>query len=145
MKESNKSIEFNYNAKKLFDIVLDIEKYPDYIPWCKKINILKKNKKSIKANMIVNYKLLPTQQFISIVTYDVKNLFIKTQYIEGPLKNLDTIWKFVKIEKNKTIVNFNIKFEFKNFFHQKISEVFYSLVENKMMESFEKRAKKILN
>ena len=145
MKESNKSIEFNYNAKELFDIVLDIEKYPDYIPWCKKINILKKNKNSIKANMIVNYKLLPTQQFISIVTYDVKNLLIKTQYIEGPLKNLDTIWKFVKIEKNKTIVNFNIKFEFKNFFHQKISEVFYSLVENKMMESFEKRAKKKLN
>ena len=145
MKESNKSIEFNYNAKELFDIVLDIEKYPDYIPWCKKINILKKNKNSIKANMIVNYKLLPTQQFISIVTYDVKNLLIKTQYIEGPLKNLDTIWKFVKIEKNKTIVNFNIKFEFKNFFHQKISELFYSLVENKMMESFEKRAKKILN
>ena len=145
MKESNKSIEFNYNAKELFDIVLDIEKYPDYIPWCKKINILKKNKNSIKANMIVNYKLLPTQQFISIVTYDVKNLLIKTQYIEGPLKNLDTIWKFVKIEKNKTIVNFNIKFEFKNFFHQKISEVFYSLVENKMMESFEKRAKRILN
>ena len=145
MKESNKSIEFNYNAKELFDIVLDIEKYPDYIPWCKKINILKKNKNSIKANMIVNYKLLPTQQFISIVTYDVKNLLIKTQYIEGPLKNLDTIWKFVKIEKNKTIVKFNIKFEFKNFFHQKISEVFYSLVENKMMESFEKRAKKILN
>ena len=145
MKESNKSIEFNYNAKELFDIVLDIEKYPDYIPWCKKINILKKNKNSIKANMIVNYKLLPTQQFISIVSYDVKNLLIKTQYIEGPLKNLDTIWKFVKIEKNKTIVNFNIKFEFKNFFHQKISEVFFSLVENKMMESFEKRAKKILN
>ena len=145
MNESNKSIEFNYNAKELFDIVLDIEKYPDYIPWCKKINILKKNKNSIKANMIVNYKLLPTQQFISIVTYDVKNLLIKTQYIEGPLKNLDTIWKFVKIEKNKTIVNFNIKFEFKNFFHQKISEVFFSLVENKMMESFEKRAKKILN
>ena len=145
MKESNKSIEFNYNAKELFDIVLDIEKYPDYIPWCKKINILKKNKNSIKANMIVNYKLLPTQQFISIVTYDVKNLLIKTQYIEGPLKNLDTIWKFVKIEKNKTIVNFNIKFEFKNFFHQKISEVFFSLIENKMMESFEKRAEKILN
>ena len=145
MKESNKSIEFNYNAKELFDIVLDIEKYPDYIPWCKKINILKRNKNSIKANMIVNYKLLPTQQFISFVTYDEKNLLIETQYIEGPLKNLDTIWQFVKIEKNKTIVNFNIKFEFKNFFHQKISEVFFSLVENKMMESFEKRAKTILN
>ena len=145
MKESNKSIEFNYNAKELFDIVLDIEKYPDYIPWCKKINILKRNKNSIKANMIVNYKLLPTQQFISFVTYDEKNLLIETQYIEGPLKNLDTIWQFVKIKKNKTIVNFNIKFEFKNFFHQKISEVFFSLVENKMMESFEKRAKKILN
>ena len=145
MKESNKSIELNYNAKELFDIVLDIEKYPDYIPWCKKINILKRNKNSIKANMIVNYKLLPTQQFISIVTYDEKNLLIKTQYIEGPLKNLDTIWQFAKIEKNKTIINFNIKYEFKNFFHQKISEVFFSLIENKMMESFEERAKKILN
>ena len=145
MKRSSKKIVINHKAKDLYSIVLDIEKYPDYIPWCKKINILKRNKNSIKANMIVNYKLLPTQQFISFVTYDEKNLLIETQYIEGPLKNLDTIWQFVKIKKNKTIVNFNIKFEFKNFFHQKISEVFFSLIENKMMESFEERAKKILN
>ena len=135
----------NHPAKKLFDIVVDIESYPEYIPWCTRMVVNERKNNEIYADMYVQYKFILAQKFGSHVKFNSNNLTIETQYIEGPLKNLDTIWQFVKIEKNKTIVKFNIKFEFKNFFHQKISEVFYSLVENKMMESFEKRAKKILN
>ena len=98
MKETNKEIIVNHKAAELYSIVLDVEKYPDYIPWCTKIEILVKGKKQMKANMIVDYKLFPSQKFKSNVFFDSKSLTIKTRYIEGPLKNLNTIWNFIELK-----------------------------------------------
>ena len=145
MKESKKEIELNHTAIDLFNIVLDIEKYPDYIPWCSEINILEKKRNKIKANMIVNYKLFSQQKFTSDVTFDLNKLLIKTQYIEGPLKDLKTIWLFQPLEEKKSKIIFNIRFEFKNFVHQKLAELFFPLIEKKMVNSFILRASEILD
>ena len=145
MKESNQEIQLNHKAIDLYKIVLDIEKYPDYIPWCSKIEILQRKKNEINVIMIVDYKFFPSQKFTSNVIFDLGKLFIKTKYIDGPLKDLHTIWEFKDIKKNKSKVLFSLEFEFKNFFHQKFAELFYPLVENKMIESFIKRADQILD
>ena len=50
---------------------------------------------------------------------------LKTTYIKGPLKDLKTNWLFKSIKKNKTLINFEVEFEFKRFFHQKIAETFF--------------------
>ena len=144
MQQSNKEIELNYKSIDLYKIVLDIEKYPDYIPWCSKIEILQRKKNQINANMIVNYKFFPSQKFTTNVYFDLDKLFIKTKYVDGPLKDLDTIWEFKDIKKNTSKILFTLEFEFKNFFHQKFAELFFPLVENKMIESFVKRADQIL-
>jgi len=145
MKESNQQIQLKHKAIDLYKIVLDIEKYPDYIPWCSEIEILEKYKNEIKANMIVNYKFFSSQKFTSKIIYDPVKLLIKTNYIDGPLRDLETIWHFKEINKNKSKVLFNVKFEFKNFFHQKLAELFFPLIENKMVHSFVERADDILN
>ena len=56
MKSSQQQIIINYAAKDLYNIVLDIEKYPEFIPWCDSINILSKSKNEIIADMIVKHK-----------------------------------------------------------------------------------------
>ena len=145
MKKSNQAIELKHKAIDLYKIVLDIEKYPDYIPWCSKIEILQRKKNELNAIMVVDYNFLPSQKFTSNVIFDLENLFIKTKYIDGPLKDLNTIWKFQDMKINKSKVLFSLEFEFKNFFHQKFAELFYPLIENKMLESFIKRADKILD
>ena len=145
MKQSTREIEIEHNATDLFNIVLDIEKYPEYIPWCSKIQIINKTKNEIKAEMIVNYKLFSSQIFTSNVFFNNKDLIIKTKYIDGPLKDLDTTWKFISLKKKKTKIIFMVEFEFKKYIHQKLAEFFFPLIENKMIDSFVKRAKKILN
>ena len=140
MRESNQEIESNHKAVDLFRIVLDIEKYPQYIPWCSDIEILSKKNNEIKANMIVDYKFFPCQKFTSNVIFDLEKMIIKTTYVEGPLKDLATIWEFKSLKKNKSKILFKVKFEFKNFFHQKIAELFFPLVESKMIKSFLERA-----
>ena len=145
MKQSNQAIELKHKAIDLYKIILDIEKYPDYIPWCSKIEILQRKKNELNAIMVVDYNFLPSQKFTSNVIFDLENLFIKTKYIDGPLKNLNTIWKFQDMKINKSKVLFSLEFEFKNFFHQKFAELFYPLVEYKLIESFIKRADQILD
>ena len=145
MKKSKREILLDYKSIDLYNIVLDIEKYTDYIPWCSNIEILKNKKNLIIANMIVDYKFFPSQKFTSNVVFDFKKLFIKTKYIDGPLKDLETSWLFVDIKKNKSKVYFSVEFEFRNFIHQRFAELFFPLVENKMINSFIKRADDILN
>ncbi len=140
MKNSKREEIISHSALKLFNIVLDIESYPEYIPWCTKIIINKKRNNEIFADMFVKYKFILVQKFGSHVKFNKNKLTIETSYIEGPLKDLKTDWKFEEINKNKSKIIFEVNFEFKNFIHQKLAETFYPLIENKMIDSFKKRA-----
>ena len=145
MKSSKQEIYINHNANELYNIVLDIESYPHFIPWCTDMKIHSKTNREIFADMIVWYKFFIPQRFGSHVLYDKEKLNINTTYIKGPLKDLRTTWLFTSIEKNQTIINFTVEFEFKRFLHQKFADAFFPLIEKKMIESFKKRADSLLN
>ena len=145
MKSSKQEIIINHRAKDLYKIVLDIEKYSEYIPWCKKIIIKTRSKNEMLADMIVSYRYFLPQTFTSHVMFDSNKLLINTNYIKGPLKDLNTEWIFKKLEIKKTKIIFIIKFEFQRLLHQKMAELFFGLIENKMIDSFKKRADEILD
>tara|TARA_Y100001949_G_scaffold99246_1_gene83677 strand:+ start:1490 stop:1927 length:438 start_codon:yes stop_codon:yes gene_type:complete len=145
MKSSKQEIIINHRAKDLYKIVLDIEKYSEYIPWCKKIIIKTRSKNEMLADMIVCYRYFLPQTFTSHVMFDSNKLLINTNYIKGPLKDLSTEWLFKKLEIKKTKIIFIIKFEFQRLLHQKMAELFFGLIENKMIDSFKKRADEILD
>ena len=145
MKNSQREEVVNHPAKLLFDIVIDIESYPEYIPWCTRMVVNERKKNEIYADMYVQYKFILAQKFGSHVKFDRSKLFIQTNYIEGPLKNLTTNWKFERIDANISKIFFNVNFEFKNFIHQKVAETFYPLIENKMINSFKQRADSFLD
>ena len=145
MKSSKQEIIINHRAKDLYKIVLDIEKYSEYIPWCKRIIIKTKSKNEMLADMIVCYRYFLPQTFTSHVMFDSNKLLINTSYIKGPLKDLSTEWIFKKLEIKKTKIIFIIKFEFQRLLHQKMAELFFGLIENKMIDSFKKRADEILD
>ena len=145
MKSSKQEIIINHRAKDLYKIVLDIEKYSEYIPWCKQIIIKTRSKNEMLADMIVSYRYFLPQTFTSHVMFDSNKLLINTNYIKGPLKDLSTEWLFKKLEIKKTKIIFIIKFEFQRLLHQKMAELFFGLIENKMIDSFKKRADEILD
>ena len=58
------------------------------------------------------------------VKFNSNKLTIETNYIEGPLKDLTTNWKFEEINSNRSKIIFNVNFEFENFIHQKVAETF---------------------
>ena len=131
--------------KDLIEMILDIEKYPDFVPWCMegKINEKKESEDfiEIKADLKVGKKFL-NEIYSSLVLYSKKEDTIIVTNIKGPLKYLKNEWKFRKIN-NSTMLEFSIDFELKNNFLNMIMKNSFSFGLNKIADAFEDRAKKI--
>ena len=126
-------------------MVLDIEKYPDFVPWCMDgiINERKESKDyiEIKADLRVGKKFI-NEVYSSLVLYSKKENTITVTNIEGPLKYLKNEWKFKEINR-KTQLEFSIDFELKNSFLNIIMKNSFNFGLNKIADAFEKRAKKL--
>ena len=133
------------NKKKLINMVLDIEKYPDFVPWCieGKINEKKETEDfiEIKADLRVGKRFI-NEVYSSLVLYSKKKDIILVTNINGPLKFLKNEWKFKEINK-KTLLEFSIDFELKNNFLNLIMKNSFNFGLNKIANAFEDRAQKI--
>ena len=126
----------------LINMVLDIEKYPEFVPGCLSGKIYsKKDLKDIielEADLTVGKKFL-NQTYRSHVTYYKYKDKIIVNNIGGPLKHLKNEWKIREIN-NKSEVDFSIDFEIKNIFYNMIMKKSFDQGLEKIAESFEKRA-----
>jgi coenzyme Q-binding protein COQ10 len=133
------------NKKKLINMVLDIEKYPDFVPWCieGKINEKKETEDfiEIKADLRVGKRFI-NEVYSSLVLYSKNKDIILVTNISGPLKFLKNEWKFKEIN-NKTLLEFSIDFELKNNFLNLIMKNSFNFGLNKIANAFEDRARKI--
>ena len=133
------------NKKNLISMVLDIEKYPDFVPWCIEGKVIKKKESKdfieIEADLKVG-KIFLNEVYSSLVLYSKKNDTITVSNIEGPLKYLKNEWKFKEINK-KTQLEFSIDFELKNSFLNMIMKNSFNFGLIKIVNAFEDRAKKI--
>lgn len=129
---------FNYPKEQLFKIVADVEKYPEFLPWCLASRITKREENIIYADLVIGYKMV-REKFTSKVTFDEPNL-IHVEYLKGPMKHLSNHWKFNDLENGKCEVDFFVDFEFKNQLLQSLMEKFFNEAVKRMIDAFEKRA-----
>tara|TARA_B100000700_G_C14706321_1_gene696914 strand:- start:321 stop:776 length:456 start_codon:yes stop_codon:yes gene_type:complete len=128
--------------KDLINMVLDIEKYPEFVPWCLEGKIHDKSESEdlieIKGDLKVGKKFL-NETYTSLVLYYKDKDKILVTNIDGPLKHLQNEWKFKEINNN-TQLDFNIDFELKNNLLNAIMRKSFNLGLNKIADAFEKRA-----
>ena len=133
------------DKKTLIDFVLDIEKYPDFIPYCidSKIHERKEEKNSIQiiADLTIGRKPF-TDTYKSNVKFDKKKDHIYVTNIDGPLNYLENNWKFIE-KNNFTEVHFDVDFEIKNKFLNFIMTKSFNYGLNKIADAFQKRAEKL--
>ena len=131
--------------KQLIAMVLDIEKYPEFVPWCIEGKILDKNESTdlitFNGDLKVGKSFL-NETFSSHVSYHKETDKIIVTNLGGPLKYLTNEWKFKEIN-NKTHLEFSIDFELKNSFLNIIMKNSFNFGLNKIADAFEDRAKKL--
>ena len=128
--------------KQLIEMVLDIEKYPEFVPWCIQGKIFNKSESkdlvTFNGDLKVGKSLL-NETFSSHVSYYKEKDKIIVTKLDGPLKHLRNEWKFKDIN-NSTQLEFFIDFELKNPILNAIMKKSFELGINKIASSFEKRA-----
>jgi coenzyme Q-binding protein COQ10 len=143
------SIKKNISCSKenLIKIVLDIEKYPEFVPWCLKGKIHsindRENKNEIIADLTIGKSFL-NETYKSLVIYDKSLDYILVTNIEGPLKYLENKWYFKSI-KNTTEVDFSINFELKSKILNLLIAKSFDIGIRKITDAFEQRAKKLFS
>ena len=126
-----------YSSEEIFDLVSDIESYPEFLPWCIGTRILKQEKNIIYADLIVGFKLV-REVYTSKVILQRPNA-IDVEYEKGPFKHLINNWKIKEIGSGCE-VKFFIDFEFKSRFLRGLMGVFFGEAVNRMVTAFENRA-----
>ena len=141
------SIKRNINCSKkdLIDLVLNIEEYPKFIPYCLNAHIYKDesvgNFQYIEADLTIGKGPLK-DTYKSDVKFDKKESIIYVKNIEGPLKYLENKWKFDQKE-NFTEVTFDLDFELKNKFLNIFMNKSFKYGLDKIADAFQSRAEKL--
>ena len=139
--------KFNYSKKDLIGLVLKIDDYKNFLPWCvdSKILSISKNKKNqeIIADLEIGFKSF-RDIYTSKVLYDDQNSKIEVTSINGNIKKLLNIWEFKEINKNSCNVIFFIDIELKNPIINIIFNKFFNYGFEKILNSFEQRAKETI-
>ena len=130
------------SKKNLIEMVLDIEKYPEFVPWCLDSKIHDKTDKGdtieIKADLSIG-KSFFKDTYKSFVIYNKSEDSIHVTNIDGPLKHLENEW-FFRQEGDSSEVEFNVDFELKNKILNVLMIKSFDLGLKKIADAFEKRA-----
>jgi len=133
--------------EQLIDLVLDIEKYPEFVPFCVDAKVYEKKDKGnlllIVADLTIG-KGPFKDTYKSDVKYNKKEDSIFVTNLDGPLKHLENMWQF-KQKNNITEVSFEVDFELKNEFLNIVMTKSFQFALDKIADAFQKRAEDLFN
>lgn len=131
----------------MFDLVADVDKYPQFVPLCQSLRVKSRTTKGegveiLVADMTVAYKLV-RETFTSRVTLDQSNLEILVEYLSGPFSKMDNRWTFEPAGERACDVEFFIDYEFKSRMLAMLMGAMFDAAFRRFATAFEKRADEI--
>jgi coenzyme Q-binding protein COQ10 len=146
MPELSTTRRVRHGADKMFDLVADVEHYPEFVPLCQSLKVRQRmqqgGKDVIVADMTVAYKLLH-ETFTSRVTLDRPNLQILVEYLEGPFRRLNNTWKFRAVDNQACDVEFFIAYEFRSRALGLLMGAMFDAAFRRFAAAFERRADQV--
>ena len=133
-----------HRADQMFDLVADVERYPEFVPLCHALTVRQRTPKPdgtevVIADMTVSFKLVK-ETFTSRVTLDRANLTILVEYLQGPFSNLENRWAFEPKGDDVCDVGFFLAYEFKSRMLAMLMGSMFDAAFARFSTAFEKRA-----
>jgi coenzyme Q-binding protein COQ10 len=129
-----------FTPEQLFALVADIERYPEFLPWCIAARIRERRPDLIVADLMIGFKMF-RERFTSRVKLDPPR-HIDVSYAEGPFRRLTNHWGFAPAAGGCRI-DFFVDFEFKSRLMQRVIEMLFGEAVRRMVAAFEKRAREL--
>jgi len=127
-----------HTPRQMYDLVADVERYPEFLPWCIGSRIRRRRGDTIIADLVVGFKMI-RERFTSEVKLDPENNRIDVRYLDGPFRYLNNHWVFHD-HPDGVLIDFYIDFEFRTRFLQRMMEPLFNEAVKRMVRAFETRA-----
>lgn len=127
-----------YQPRQLYDLVADVERYPEFLPWCVAARVREREAGVVVADMVIGFKMF-RERFTTRVTLDSAGKRIDVAYEQGPFKHLDNHWIFTP-HPDGCEIDFYVDFAFRSRLLQKAIEVLFHEAVRRMVAAFEARA-----
>lgn len=127
-----------YTTQQLYELVVDIEKYPEFLPWCLGARVISTTEYEIMADLTVGYSVF-RETFRSCV-HITPHSKVEIEYVSGPFHHLHNVWEFKETSNGGTNINFYIDFKLRNHFFQSAIQMAFDKAFSQMLSAFEKRA-----
>jgi len=137
-----------HSADAMFDLVADVERYPEFLPFCESLVVrardVKDEQTMLVADMTIGYKLV-RETITSRVTIDRGRMQISTDNVSGPFREMQNRWNFAPLDDGGCEIRFSIAYEFKNRALATLVGGLFDRVFRRFAEAFETRADMIFS
>ncbi|HZP18662.1 MAG TPA: type II toxin-antitoxin system RatA family toxin [Bauldia sp.] len=135
--------QVRHSATDMFDLVADIEAYPKFLPLCERLVVRSRKaegrREILIATMTIAYKLI-RESFTTRVTLDRDNLRIEAEYLDGPFRYLENVWRFEPRGRGDCVVHFSLDYEFRSWTLSTLMGAVFDRAFRRFAEAFEERA-----
>lgn len=138
MADVQKTLLIRHSAEQMYDLVTDVADYPNFLPWCGGVEIRHQDETSMDVRIEINFKGL--KQHFATHNVQERPTRIDMQFAEGPFKNFSGSWRFTPLREDACKIEFALRYEFANFFVEKIIGPVFNIIANTFVDSFVKRA-----
>jgi coenzyme Q-binding protein COQ10 len=133
-----------YTPQQLYTLVADIDKYPEFLPWCIGARIRERKENVLIADMVIGFKMF-REKFTSRVTLTPPGDSgtegrIEVAYIDGPMRHMQNRWVFIANPDGSTTIDFYVDFEFHSKILQKLIGALFHEAVRRMVAAFDARA-----
>jgi len=126
------------SVQAMFDVVMDIEAYPDFLPWVAGARILDASEGELTAELVADFAGMK-QNFTTVDRY-ITNESVEVRLVDGPFRFLESSWSFEQLSEKSCKVDFSIEFDFKSTMLGVVASPIFTTACKSMVHAFEKRA-----
>lgn len=136
-----------YTPEQLFDLVAQVERYPEFLPWCLAARVRSREHDLVVADLVIGFRMI-RERFTSNVKLSRPDR-IDVWYADGPFKHLNNHWQFVpappsaELPSGGTLIDFYVDFEFRSKLLQSLIGVLFNEATKRMVAAFEGRARQL--
>lgn len=141
MARVEKTVLVNHSAEQMYALVDAVEQYPEFLPWCGGVDLIKRDETTTTATLHIDFHGI--QQKFTTENRKTYPHLMEISLKDGPFKHLEGVWRFIDLADDACKIEFRLNYEFSNIFLEKLISPVFSHIANTFVDGFVARAEQV--
>lgn len=137
----HKTVFLGYSAQQMFDLVANVEDYPQFLPWCGGVEVCERDADTVVAKLEIHFRGI--RQSFTTANRNTPPDSISMKLVDGPFKSLDGVWTFKALRFDACKIDLDLHYDFSSRLLEQVIGPVFGVIANSMVDCFCKRAETV--